>query len=104
MLFHSQSDWLDAEMPTIASALVQLSEENVIHNIVRIYVDDTRHWYTVVSFESLTTLVPDDQEQINKEESTRLGLIRNFDSLPKDSLDWGFKLATKLLSELEDNV
>lgn len=101
-MLNSSSDWLDKEMPTIANALVQLAEENIIHDKIRIYVDDIRHWYTVVAFESLTTLVPDGQEQINKEESTRLGLIRKFDLLPKDNLDWSFKLATKLLSELED--
>jgi hypothetical protein len=98
---NSSFDWLDSEMPTIAKALAQFSEEKVIHDKIRLYVDDTRQWYTVVAFESLTTLVPDGQEQINKNESTRIGLIRKFDSLPKANLDWGFKLATKLLSELE---
>ena len=102
-MLNPSHDWLDAEMPTIASALVQFSEDQVIHDKIRLYVDDTRHWYTVVAFESLTTLVPDGQQQIDKEESTRIGLITKFDSLPKDNLDWGFKLATKLLSELEDH-
>ena len=99
---YSSYDWLDKEIPTIASALVQLAEEDIIHDKIRIYVDDIRHWYTIVAFESLTSMVPDEQEQISKNESTRVGLIRKFDLFPKDSLDWSFKLATKLLSELED--
>lgn len=101
-MINSSTDWLDAEMPTIANALVLLSEENVTHDKIRIYVDDNRHWYTVLGFESSTTLVPEGQEQICKDESTRMGLIRGFDLLPKDNLDWGFQLATKLLAELEE--
>lgn len=41
-----------------------------------------------LAIESLTTIVPVDQEAINKDESTRIGLIRDLNSLHKCNVDW----------------
>lgn len=37
--------WLKAEIPIIASALMDLSKENVIQDKVRLYVNGNLKWY-----------------------------------------------------------
>ncbi|GIC77161.1 hypothetical protein [Moritella sp. F3] len=95
--------WLNNEVPCIANVLVQLSQDSMKQDKVRLYVDDSKKWFTIVSFESLNSYYHEEQEELCKDECSHLSLIRNFDSYPKSEPNWSVNLAMQLLCDMEIN-